>query len=128
VNISLPILSGLDRFSSLSQAESDLKTAQTALDDGIKDMEIKLREKFINLQSAADDVNVREKSASAIEERAQIADAQYQTGLMTFDSWAMIQDDLVNSRKSMLAAAASYHGAYSQWLNTIGRKLEDEAE
>ncbi|MBN2754208.1 MAG: TolC family protein [Candidatus Goldbacteria bacterium] len=128
VNISLPILSGLDKLSSLSQAESDLKTAQIALDDGIKDMEIKLREKFINLQSSADEVNVRKKSASAIEERAQIADAQYQTGLMTFDNWAMIQDDLVNSRKSMLAAAASYHGAYSQWLNTIGRKLEDEAE
>lgn len=128
VNISLPILSGLDRFSSLSQAESDLKTAQISLDDGIKDMEIKLMEKYMNLKAVEDDVNVSKKSASAIEERAQIADAQYQTGLMTFDNWAMIQDDLVNSRKSVLSTMATYHGAYSQWLNTIGRKLEDEAE
>ncbi len=128
VNISLPLLTGLERFSSLSQAESDLKTAEITLADGIKDTQIKLTEKFINLKSAEDDVNVRKKSAAAIEERAQIADAQYETGLMAFDNWALIQDDLVNSRKSVLLTAASYQAAYSNWLNAIGRTMEDEAE
>ena len=58
--------------------------------------------------------------------RAKIADAQYRNGLLTFDSWTIIQNGLVSSRKGYLAAQANLLINEAAWIQAKGGTLEDE--
>ena len=63
-------------------------------------------------------------SLAANEERAKIAEAQYSTGFITYDNWSIIDNNLVQSKKSYLNAQAGALLAEAQWVSAKGVTLE----
>jgi len=69
---------------------------------------------------------VQGKFFEAARERAKITQAQYSTGLISFDNWTIIEDDLVNAKKSFLDVQADALIAEANWIQAKGGTLYDE--
>ncbi|HDQ26630.1 MAG TPA: TolC family protein [bacterium] len=126
LNVSLPLFdSGLllarsrAAHASLRQAEADLISGASSAKTGLK----RAWDDFTDANTA---LNIQEKLLEASIERANIADAQYSNGLLSFDNWTIIQDSLVNARKSRLNSAANLLITEAAWIQAKGGTLEDE--
>ncbi len=58
------------------------------------------------------------------EERATISEAQYSSGLISFDNWIIIEDDLVMAKKSYLEVQANALLAEANWIQAKGGTIE----
>ena len=124
--LSLPIFEGGSRIAQVSQAKALLKQLEenerSAKDSAI----LTLEETWAGLQDAIENVGVQGKSLNATEERSKIAQAQYSTGFINFDSWIIIEDNLVNAKKDFLNAQADKLYAQAGWVQAKGETLEYE--
>jgi outer membrane protein TolC len=80
----------------------------------------------MNYQNAIDNLLVQEKFMSAAEERAKISTAQYSTGLIDFDAWTIIEDNLVSTKKNQVQARAAVLLAEAQWRQAQGGGFEHD--
>ena len=71
-----------------------------------------------------DKVQVQKKFLEAAEERANIAQAQYSSGLILFDNWIIIEDNLVQVRKSFLDTQADALVTEANWIQAKGGMLD----
>lgn len=124
IAVSCPIFEGGRRIAQLSKAKSQLKQAQADERGGRDSVILTLEETWKNFQDAADVVLVRKKFLEAAQERAKIANAQYSQGLITFDDWIIIENNLVNAKKAYLDAQASLLAAKAYWIQAKGGTLE----
>ena len=67
---------------------------------------------------------MQKKFLEAVNERAKIASAQYESGLISFDDWIIIENNLVTYKKSHLNAQADMLDAEAYWIQAIGGTLE----
>lgn len=109
-----------------SAAQSSLKQAEAALNEGRLDAALELKQAWLDYKNAAENLSVQKKYLEANNERAKISDAQYRNGLLTFDNWTIIQNSLVSSRKNYLNAQANLLINEAAWIQAKGGTLEDE--
>jgi outer membrane protein TolC len=69
-------------------------------------------------------VVVKKKFLDAATERSSIANAQYSNGLITFNEWVIIENNLVNAKKEFLNAGADLLIAEAQWIQAKGDGLD----
>jgi outer membrane protein TolC len=124
VNVTLPLLEGGLRTAQLQQAQAVY--AQSAADEisARHEVEVNLHTMWSALQDAIETVEVQRLQLAAAEERSKISESQYSTGFIQFDNWIVIQDDLVNSKKSYLDAQAGALIAEAKWIEAKGETLE----
>ncbi|RKY32824.1 MAG: TolC family protein [Candidatus Omnitrophota bacterium] len=126
VSVSFPLFEGGSRIAEVSKARSQLKEKE-AEEKSLRDSFIfTLQEAWVEFQDAFDKVNVQKKYLEAAKERAKIASAQYSTGLVSFDDWTIIEDNLANAQKAYLNARAEALIAKAWWIKVKGGILEDE--
>jgi outer membrane protein TolC len=99
------------------QYEADERSARDAVIYTLEDT-------WAALQDNVESVGVEEKFLQATQVRSNIAEAQYSLGLMQFDNWTIIEDDLVQSKKSLLNARANALYAEANWIQAKGETLE----
>jgi outer membrane protein TolC len=126
LSLSLPIFEGGRRLAEVSKAESRLNQAEADVRSGRDSVLVILEETWKTLQDSMTNVSVRKKFTDAAEERAKIASAQYETGLISFDDWIIIENNLVITRKNFLRAQADMLLAEAYWIQAIGGTLEYE--
>lgn len=107
-------------------AESKLDQAKSNEQDAYNSVRFALEEAWVNLLNSHVSYRVQDKYLLAIEERAKIADVQYSTGQIAYDTWIQIENDLVVRRKSYLSAKVSVLLARTAWVYAKGGSLEDE--
>ncbi|OQX82410.1 MAG: hypothetical protein B6D53_04645 [Candidatus Omnitrophica bacterium 4484_49] len=126
VSVSFPLFEGGSRIAQVSKARSQLKEKE-AEEKSVKDSLIfTLQEAWTEFQDVFDKVNVQKKYLEAAKERAKIAFAQYSIGLISFDDWTIIEDNLANAQKAYLNAQAEAMIAQAWWIKVKGGTLEDE--
>jgi len=123
--ISLPIFEGRQRWATVSKSRAKFNQTQADERSGRDSVILTLEETWTELQDAIDKVQVRKKFLEAAEERANIAQAQYSSGLILFDNWIIIEDDLVKAKKSFLDAQADALIAEANWIQAKGGTLDD---
>ncbi len=126
VSVSLPIFEGGSRIAKVSKAKAGLNKAQADERSGRDSIIFTLEETWTDFQNAADKVSVQRKYLEAAEERAKIANAQYSTGLTSFNDWIIIEDNLVNAKKSFLNAQANVLVNEANWIQAKGGTLDYE--
>ncbi|MDD5456329.1 MAG: TolC family protein [Candidatus Margulisbacteria bacterium] len=85
-----------------------------------------LKEAWINLINARDNVDISKKYLEASDVRSQIADVQYSTGQIGYDNWILIINDNINMKKNYLSAEAGLLTAEAAWIMAKGGTLENE--
>jgi outer membrane protein TolC len=126
LNVSMPIFEGGLRLAEVFQAEAylnQLKENERSIKDGLVSV---LEQSWASLQDAIENVGVQYKSLIATEERSKIAQAEYSVGLIAFDNWTIIEDNLVNQKSAYLDAQANALLAEAGWIQAKGGTLEYE--
>jgi outer membrane protein TolC len=124
VTVSFPLFEGGSRIARASKAKSQFRQAQADERSGRDSVILTLEETWKKFQDAIDIVSVKNKFLEAAEERAKIASAQYSQGLITFDDWIIIENNLVNAKKAYLDAQADLLVAEADWIQAKGGTLE----
>jgi outer membrane protein TolC len=128
LTLTLPLLEGGLRSAEVAQAKAIFNQA-VANERSTKDAIIlALQQTWGALLDSVETVAVQKKFLAAVEERATIAEAQYSLGLVQFDNWTIIEDDLVSAKKACLNAQANALLAEANWIQAKGEKLEYAGE
>ncbi len=125
LNVTLPIFEGGVRQAEIARAKAALRAAEAeekVTRDGIV---LGLAQAWTNFANAVGQVSVQQKFLDAAQTRATIARAQYSTGIISFDTWTIIEDDLVRAEKAFLNARADALLSEAGWINAQGGALED---
>ena len=126
VSVSLPIFEGGSRIAKVSKAKAGLNKAEADERSGRDSIIFTLEETWTEFQNATDKVFVQHKYLEAAKERAKIANAQYSTGITSFNDWIIIEDNLVNAKKSFLNAQANVLVNEANWIQAKGGTLDYE--
>jgi len=128
LSLSLPIFTGGSRIADVNIAEAALE--QTRQDDREtrNDTIYYLEEAWKQLINDTGRVRVEDQFLEADLERARISEAQYATGLLSFDNWIIIEDNLVRTRKSHLGARADALRSRAEWEYRSALTIEQELE
>ena len=124
VTLTFPLFEGGRRWTEVSKARAVLNQIQADERSNRDSVILTLEETWTNWQNATDNVAVQKKFLQAAEERAKIAQSQYSNGLVSFDNWTIIEDALVQAKKSFLDAQANAFLAEAQWIHARGGTLD----
>jgi len=124
VNVSMPVFEGGLKTAELTKAKAVYSQAEADERSKKDTVVLGLQQSWVNLQDAIETVDVQAKSLEAAEERSKIAEAQYSTGFITFDSWIIIQNDLVNAKRAYLNARINVMLTEAGWIQAKGETIE----
>ncbi len=122
--LSFPLFEGGLRSSQVAQAKAVYNQAEAGERSTKDSIIVGLQQGWAALQDALETVAVQRKFLTAVEERSKIAEAQYSLGLIQFDTWTIIEDDLVSRKKVFLNAEANALSAEANWIQAKGDVLE----
>jgi len=126
VNLSLPIFEGGLLIAKAKAAKDYLTQIEKDYEYGEKSILLDIKQTWNNFFDANENYKIQEQFLQAAVERAKIADIQYSNGLLNFDNWIIIQDNLVNAKKAWLNSQANLLIAEAAWIQIKGGTLEDE--
>ena len=122
--VSFPIFEGGLRVAQVAQAKASFNQAQENERSGKDSIILALEQTWTALQDSVETVEVEKKFLNATQERAKISEAQYSLGLIQFDNWTIIEDDLVRAKKTFLDAQTNALLAQANWIQAKGETLE----
>ncbi|MBN1521447.1 MAG: TolC family protein [Candidatus Aureabacteria bacterium] len=123
LSVSMPLFDGGLRKAELSSAQSAVKQKEADLNMTQNDILLSLVSSWNGLQDAISGLSVQGKYLQASEERAKIAEAQYESGLISFDTWTIIEDELVTNKKKYLDAKTDILLSEANWLYAKGVQI-----
>ncbi len=126
LSLSFPLFQGGRRLAEISRTKSVLAQVQSDEKSLKQNIIVNLQQNWINFQNALDASIVQEKFLEATDERAKIAQAQYSIGLLSFDNWTIIEDNLANIKKSYLESQANTLISEANWILSQGGTLDEK--
>jgi outer membrane protein TolC len=126
VNLSIPIFQGNLRKDKIEQAKSTYNQSVFNIENSRNEIINSLTTKWIELQKSLDDVNTQNKFLEAYKNRSEITRAKYSIGLVSFDDWTIIEDNLINATKSYLSTQVQTLQKEAEWIQTKGGDLDYE--
>jgi outer membrane protein TolC len=128
VTLSIPIYEGGSGRARISRAMAVLSQDNAREKSGYLQLYDSLEESWKGFLDARQLVMVRKKFLDAAVERSTIANAQYSNGLLSFNEWIIIENNLVSGKKEYLNAEANLLIAEAQWIHAKGGGLESQQE
>ena len=127
-SVTFPIFDGGNLIASADKAKGVL--GQSAADErsGRDGVIFTLANTWTQLQDAIDNVSVQLKALDATKERARIAEAEYSIGLMSYDNWIIIENNLVSAKKNYINAEKAALVAEANWVQAKGGTLDYDQE
>ncbi len=118
--ISFPLFEGGSRFYSMRSARAEERASEANLMDSDNQTVSMIEEKFAAWQDAVEQREVQAEFLRAGEVRAEIARSQYSNGLLSFQDWDQIENELINYQKAMLNSHRDAFIAQAAWEKAIG--------
>ena len=123
-NLTLPIFDGGNTIAAVAKAKAALGQAEADERSGRDGVIVTLSNTWALLQNAIDNVSVQQKVLDAAQERAKIAKAEYSIGLVSYNDWIIIEDNLVSAKTSFVNAELSALVAEANWIQAKGGTLD----
>jgi outer membrane protein TolC len=120
ISLSYPLFSGGRDVMDRRGAQAEVNQAEHAIRAADAAAALALDQALADHEEAADRASVETGFLEAAAVRAEVARAQYDAGLMTFDEWDRIERELTDRRKSELAARKRSVLARANWEKTQG--------
>ena len=126
--LSVPIYEGGSGRGRVSKARAVLSQQNAQEKSGYLQIFDTLEQNWKNFQDARRMVVVQKKQLDAAIDRSAIANAQYSNGLVKFNDWVIIENNIVGAKKNFLNAEANLLIAEAQWIQVKGGGLDDQQE
>ena len=84
---------------------------------------VKLKQAYTQFKLAIEKVKVDEKFKSAAQMRSEIAKKKYNNGLMSFDNWDIVENDLIQREKNTLSSSRDRVVGNANWEQVQGLGL-----
>jgi len=127
-SMTFPIFDGGNRIATAQKAKGTLGQSKADERSGRDGVIFTLADTWTQLQDAIDDVEVQRKVLEAAQERAKISTAEYAIGLLLYDNWIIIEDNLVSAKKAYINARNASLVAEANWVQAKGGTLEYDQE
>ncbi len=119
--LSMPFFTGGRNINQLAAARADVRLAEARLDQETRTARLELESALADVLNATRQVAVQQAFRSAAVARAEIARAQYANGLLSFQNWDQIEDELIQSQQNLLARERDAALAAAEWDRVRGR-------
>ncbi|MDO8535688.1 MAG: TolC family protein [Candidatus Omnitrophota bacterium] len=127
-SITLPIFDGGNRIASADKAKGALGQSVADETSGRYSVVFTLANTWTKLQDTIENVAVQLKALEAARERAKISEAEYSIGLLSYDNWIIIENNLVAAKKSYITAQNAALVAEANWVQAKGGTLDYDQE
>ncbi|MBI2070945.1 MAG: TolC family protein [Elusimicrobia bacterium] len=121
LSLSFPFFPGGGNFFGAASSRAERRRAQADFLSAQYSSALDLENAFAFYQDAAERTAVQEQFLEAARVRAQIARSQYTSGLISFQEWDLIENDLIASQKSWLSALRDAANAQAAWDRVQGK-------
>lgn len=121
VSLSLPLFTGGASFQGVRAARADLKKADADAVQAYHQAYVDLQAAWTAFQNARDNADLQKDLIEAATTRALIAQGQYTSGLMGFEDWDLIENDLIQTHKQNLVALRGAVRAEAAWESAQGK-------
>jgi len=123
-NLTFPFFDGGNTIATVAKSRAALGQAEADERSGRDGVIFTLSNTWTVMQDAIDKVFVAKKSLEASLERARIAEAEYSIGLLIYDNWIIIENNLVTAKRTYLAAERDALIAEANWVQAKGGTLD----
>lgn len=121
LRVSYPFYRGRRDTYDLAAAEAAERETALRLEQERQATHLSLQQAWTEARDASEQQAVQRAFLAAAEVRAEIARSQYASGLIGFQDWDQIEDEIINARKSLLASVRDATLAAAEWLRAQGR-------
>ena len=122
LSLSYPFFSGGKEIYNWKIAQTDKLKSEENLREVKQQILLGLEQAYSGLIDAVENVKVREKYFIASQERAKISRVKYVNGLISYQDWDAIENDFINSEKSLLDAKFNAFVASAEWKKVLGEE------
>lgn len=123
VQLNYPFFPGGRNIMDVRSAQSDERRYGWLLRSQWQQTLVDLQQAYTDWLDAAQQSRVQSEFLKAAELRAEIARSQYTSGLMSFDDWDIIENDLITQQKTDLTARRDAILAQATWEKVRGISL-----
>jgi outer membrane protein TolC len=123
LDVSMPLFTGGGNYFNYRASESEVRKLKADEQATREQVLLDLEQKWNDWQNSIGQTAVRRKFVEAAEERSRIAESQYSIGLILFDNWIIIENDLAQVKKNYLEAVAGELIAEAAWIQARGETL-----
>lgn len=121
VNLSYPLFNGGKDYHSLRAASETYAASEATRINTLRQITAKLEQMLASFSEAVVKLEVDAGFREAAGERAEIARKKYNNGLLTFDDWDLIENDLITRQKAYLQSKRDRVVAEAAWDQALGQ-------
>jgi len=121
VSLTIPIFSGGSDYYGTKSAVQERVAAESRRIDTSRDRLADLEERYAAFEEAIEKNQVDASFKEAAEVRAEIGRKRYNNGLLTFDDWDVIENDLIARQKTYLQSRRDRVTAEASWEQAQGK-------
>ncbi|HAZ13004.1 MAG: hypothetical protein A2X86_09450 [Bdellovibrionales bacterium GWA2_49_15] len=119
--LSFPLFDGGKDYYGTKSAVATFAVARTTRENGDRQTLTKLKQTYTAYIEAIEKLKVDESFKEAALKRAEIARSKYNNGLMSFEDWDLIENDLIVREKTVLQAQRDRTTAEAAWQQSQGK-------
>lgn len=121
LGVSFPLFNGGRDFYQIQSAVSSWTAAKRSFEHNRRQQLTKLQEAYVNYQESEQKLAMYESFLKATLIRAEIARKKYNNGLVDFEDWDIIENDLISRQKLLLQGQRDRVVAEASWEQTQGK-------
>jgi len=125
ISVTFPLFEGGQKQAAITKARASLNQVEADERSGRDGVILTLAETWTAWQDNVALVSVKQKFLDASGQRAEISEAQYSSGLISFNDWILIEDELVSNQKAFLQAKTAALVSEAGWRQAKGETLDD---
>jgi len=120
LSLTVPIFSGGKDYYGVRSAGAKESAAEATREGLIRQLRTQLEQAYAGYVQAVVKLSVDEDFLKAASARAEIARSKYSNGLMSFEDWDIIENDLINRQKAVLQSRRDRVTAEAAWEQALG--------
>ncbi len=120
LSLTVPIFSGGKDYYGVRSAGARESAAEASREGLIRQLRAQLEQSYAGYVQAVAKLGVDEDFLKAATARAEIARSKYSNGLMSFEDWDIIENDLINRQKAVLQSRRDRVTAEAAWELALG--------
>lgn len=121
LNLSLPLFSGGRDYYTTKSAAASLEAASSNRDNLERQLLVRLKQTYAAYVESEEKLKVDRAFLDAAMLRAEIARSRYNNGLMSFEDWDRIENDLIQRQKAFLQSQRERVTAEAAWEQAQGK-------